>query len=99
MPSLGCVAAALVGDHREHSLHAAAEPPLKWVITENTRAADEPPLDDHREHSLHAATERSQGTLVAGHPMHDATGRSDPLRRYSDPLRRRWEIRLAACRC
>ena len=92
MPPLGCVAAALVGDHREHSLHAAAEPPLKWVITENTRAADEPPLDDHREHSLHAATERSQGTLVAGHPMHDATGRSDPLRR-------RWEIRLAACRC
>jgi hypothetical protein len=54
MPPLACVAAALVGDHREHSLHAAAEPPLKWVITENTRAADEPPLDDHREHSLHA---------------------------------------------
>ena len=25
-----------------------------WVITENTRAADEPPLDDHREHSLQA---------------------------------------------
>ena len=38
-------------------------------------------VGDHREHSLHAATERSQGTLVAGHPMHDATGRSDPLRR------------------
>ena len=80
---------AEVDDHREHSLHAA-EPPPKWMITENTRCM--PPLRDHREHSLLATRcmtplgDQTRCVAAANQTRCVAAGRSDSLRAAVETL-------------